>query len=150
MYASMLSFPGSLFGQFDRLQRDIDELLNRTGMPASIRSVAPGAFPAINVGGAPGSVEVYAFVPGVDPAKVEITLDRGVLTIAGERPSDLPAAEERTRVYGRERFSGKFQRSVSLPEDIDPSKVQANYRDGVLRVSIGRRQEALPKRIAIQ
>lgn len=152
MYESMLSFPGSLFGEFDRLRRELDDMFGVSGMPASIRSVAPGTFPAINVGHTPASVEIYAFAPGIDPAKVEVTLDRGVLTLAGERPADVPPTDggRRTTLYKRERASGSFKRAINLPNDIDPSQVQASYRDGVLRVSVARRESAQPKRIAVQ
>jgi HSP20 family protein len=152
MYESMLSFPGSLFGEFDRLRRELDDMFGVSGMPASIRSVAPGTFPAINVGHTPSSVEIYAFAPGIDPSKVEVTLDRGVLTVAGERPADVPPAEgtRKATLYKRERVSGSFKRAINLPNDIDPSQVQASYRDGVLRVSVARRESAQPKRIAVQ
>ena len=152
MYESMLSFPGSLFGEFDRLRRELDDVFGLSGRPASIRSVAPGTFPAINVGNTPTSVEIYAFAPGIDPSKVEVTLDRGVLTLAGERPSDLPAGDgaRKAAIYSRERVSGTFKRAINLPDDIDPAQVQATYRDGVLRVSIARRESAQPRRIAVQ
>ena len=149
MYASMLNFPGSLFGELDRLRREMDEIFSSAGLPASIRSVAPGTYPAVNVGNTPTSVEVYAFAPGLDASKIEVTLDRGVLTLAGERPSDVPD-DGRTTVYSRERASGRFKRAISLPQDIDPAQVTASYRDGVLRVSIGRREAAQPRRITVQ
>ncbi|ARN18589.1 Hsp20/alpha crystallin family protein [Piscinibacter gummiphilus] len=149
MFHSLLTHPNSLFGQFDRLQRDLDELLGAAALPTSIRSVAGGTLPQINVGHTPQSVEVYAFAPGLDADKIEVTLDRGVLRLAGER---APAASdgERTRFHARERASGRFDRTVALPDDVDPEKVTASYRDGVLQVSIGRREAAQPKRIAIQ
>lgn len=151
MYESMLSFPGSLFGEFDRLRRELDDMFGLSGAPASIRSVAPGTYPAINIGNTPTSVEIYAFAPGIDPANVEVTLDRGVLTLAGERPSDLPNGNDRkVTTYSRERVSGRFKRAISLPQDIDPAQVHASYRDGVLRVSVARRESAQPKRIAVQ
>jgi HSP20 family protein len=151
MYESMLNFPGSLFGEFDRLRRELDDVFGR---PSSIRSVAPGAFPAINIGQTPTSVEVYAFAPGLDASKIDVTLDRGVLTLSGERPSPLPdaqqARERKLSVYSQERAYGSFKRAVSLPEDIDPGQVNASYRDGVLQVSIARRESAQPRRIAVQ
>ncbi len=152
MFDSMMNFPGSLYGQFDRLRRELDDVFGTAGMPSSIRSVALGTFPAINIGTTPRSVEIYAFAPGVDPEKVELTLDRGVLTMSGERSSALPeeGREQQVSVYGRERVSGRFKRSVSLPEDIDPAQVRASYRNGVLRVSVARREAAQPQRIAIQ
>jgi HSP20 family protein len=148
MFESMLSFPGGLFGEFDRLRRELDDVFGVAGMPASIRSVAPGSYPAINIGTTPGSVEIYAFAPGIDPTKVDVTIDRGVLTIAGER---APTAQDKdASVYSRERPSGSFRRAISLPEDADPANVQATYRDGVLRISVARREAAQPKRITIQ
>jgi HSP20 family protein len=69
--------------------------------------------------------------------------------IAGERQSELPKEGERTSVYANERFTGPFRRVVSLPEDADPARVEANYRDGVLRVSVAKRESSLPRRIEV-
>ncbi|MFT7773875.1 Hsp20/alpha crystallin family protein [Roseateles sp.] len=145
---TLLTHPNSLFGQFDRLQRELDEFLS-SGLPSSIRSVASGTQPQINVGRTPQSVEVYAFAPGLDASKIEVTLDRGVLRLAGERVQ-AASSNERQRFYARERATGRFDRTVSLPDDIDPDQVKASYRDGVLLVSIARREAEQPKRIAIQ
>lgn len=150
MYESLLNFPGGLFADFDRVRRDMDALLSQGDAPRGIRAVAGNSFPSLNIGHTTHSVDVFAFAPGIDPDKTEVTLDRGLLTVAGERASDRPeAGDETTSVYGQERFSGRFRRTVSLPEDIDPDKVQARYRDGVLHISIGRRESLQPKRIAI-
>ena len=90
MYASLLNQPSSLFGQFERLRRDLDNVFGIYGMPSSIRSVTAGTLPAINVGRTPTSVEVYAFAPGLDPSKIDVNLDRGVLRVTGERASGIP------------------------------------------------------------
>ncbi len=150
MYESLLNFPGGLFADFDRVRRDLDALLSQGDGPRGIRAVAGNSFPSLNVGQTPQSVDVFAFAPGIDPDKTEVTLDRGLLTVAGERASGRPDdADDTTNVYGQERFSGRFRRTISLPEDIDPDKVDARYRDGVLHISIGRRESLQPKRIAI-
>jgi HSP20 family protein len=150
MYESMLNFPSDVFGDFGRLRRELDDMFGG-GMPSSIRSVAPGTFPAINIGNTPNSVEIYAFAPGIDPSKVEVVIDRGVLTLSGERPSALPEGNDRkVTVYSRERVSGRFKRAISLPDDVATDQVNASYRDGVLRVSVPRRESAQPKRIAVQ
>ncbi|MDR7334567.1 Hsp20/alpha crystallin family protein [Roseateles asaccharophilus] len=146
---SLLTHPNSLFGQFDRLQRELDEVFGTSGLPSSIRSVATGTQPQINVGRTPQSVEIYAFAPGLDASKIDVTLDRGVLRLSGERVQPGSHAE-RTRFYARERATGRFDRTVALPDDVDPEQVKATYRDGVLKVSIARREAAQPKRIAIQ
>jgi HSP20 family protein len=150
MYESLLNYPGSLFGQFERLRRELDEAFGTSAWPSSIRSVAAGDVPALNVGRTPNSVEVYAFAPGLDPSKIEVTLDRGVLRISGERASSLPEGRDDVTIYAQERGAGRFTRAVSLPDDVDAAHVNANYRDGVLRISIARHESAQPKRITVQ
>lgn len=150
MYASLLNHPNSLFGQFERLRRELDDVFGVSGLPSSIRSVTQGTLPAINVGRTPTSVEVYAFAPGLDASKIDVSLDRGVLRIAGERAAGIPADDPKVQVYARERGAGSFTRAISLPEDVDPAQVNASYRDGVLQVSIARRESAQPKRITVQ
>jgi HSP20 family protein len=150
MYVSLLNHPNSLFGQFERLRRELDDVFGVSGLPSSIRSVTPGTVPAINVGRTPTSVEVYAFAPGLDASKIDVSLDRGVLRIAGDRVSGIPADDPKVQVYTRERGAGSFTRAISLPDDVDPALVNASYRDGVLQISIGRRESAQPKRITVQ
>lgn len=150
MYESILNHPSSLFGQLERVRRELDEAFGVSGLPSSIRSVMPGTAPAVNVGRTPSSLEIYVFAPGLDASKIEVTLDRGVLRIAGERASGIPANDPQVQVYARERGTGSFTRAISLPDEIDPNHVTANYRDGVLHVSIARNELAQPKRIAVQ
>jgi HSP20 family protein len=153
MYESILSQPYSLFGplgQFDRLRRELDEVFGSPGLPSSIRSVAPGTVPAINIGRTSTSVEIYAFAPGLDASKIEVTVDRGVLRISGERPSDIPTGDAKLNHYTRERSAGRFTRAVALPDDVDPAHVNATYRDGVLQISVARRESAQPQRITVQ
>ena len=150
MYESILNHPDKLFGQFERLRRELDEVFGVSGLPSSIRSVAPGTVPAVNVGRTPTSVEIYAFAPGLDASKIEVTLDRGVLRISGQRVSGIPSGDARLQVYTHERGAGSFTRAISLPDDVDPAHVNASYHDGVLQVSVARRESAQPKRITVQ
>ncbi|WP_394791607.1 Hsp20/alpha crystallin family protein [Rhodoferax sp.] len=150
MYASLLNQPNSLFGQFELLRRELDQAFGVSGLPSSIRSVTPGTLPAINVGHTPTSVEVYAFVPGLDASKIDVSLDRGVLRIAGERATGIPDEDGNIHVYARERGTGGFSRTIALPDDVNPDAVNASYRDGVLQISIARRESAQPKRITVQ
>ena len=150
MYESILNHPNNVFGQFERLRRELDDVFGVAGLPNGIRSVAPGTVPVVNVGRTPTSVEIYAFAPGLDASKIEVTLDRGVLRISGERASDIPADNRQVHVYTRERGATSFTRAISLPDDVDPDKVNATYQDGVLRVSVARRESVQPKRITVQ
>ena len=157
-------FPGDLFAEMDRIQREMQQTF---GMEPNIRGVGRGGFPALNVGSTPQSVELYAFLPGLDPGAIEVNLERGVLTVAGERP-DLTATGSgagasgsgsgsgiagnggRATVHINERFAGRFRKVVSLPDDADPDGVSAQYRDGVLHISVKRRQQVQPRRISVQ
>lgn len=150
MYESILNHPNNLFGQFERLRRELDEVFGPSGLPSSIRSVAPGTVPAVNVGRTPTSVEIYTFAPGLDASKIDVTIDRGVLRIQGERASAVPSDDPQVQVYTRERGSGSFTRAITLPDDLDPAHVNAHYRDGVLQISIARRESAQPQRITVQ
>ena len=140
-------FPYDIFSEMDRLHRAMQQAFE---LSPNIRGIGRGGFPALNIGGTDDSVEVYAFVPGLNPDSLDIHLERNTLSLSGERKSDLPGSDEKATVHINERFSGSFRRVVNLPEDIDPEKVTANYRDGVLHVSIKRKQSAAPRRIAIQ
>lgn len=140
-------FPRDMLSELERLQREMQQNIERS---PSIRGLARGGFPAMNVGGTPKSVEIYAFAPGVDPAGIDLHLEKGVLTLAGERKSVLPPPEAKATAHIDERFAGRFRRVVSLPDDIDPNAVVAKYRDGVLHISVQRREAAQARRIAIE
>jgi HSP20 family protein len=145
MYRSL--FPRDVFAELDRLQREMQQAFE---VSPSIRGLGRGGFPALNVGGTPQSVEIYAFAPGLDPATVDVHLERGVLSLSGERKSTLTAPTEKIIAHINERFAGRFRRVISLPDDIDPNAVTARYRDGVLHISVKRRESAQPRRISIQ
>ena len=140
-------FPRDLFAELDRLQRELQQSYD---LSPSIRGFARGGFPAMNIGNTPQSVEIYAFAPGLDPAGIDVQIEKGVLTIAGERKVDLPPQDGKATVHIDERFAGRFRRVVSLPDDADPAAVNAEYRDGVLHLSIKRRESALPRRIEVK
>ncbi|GHU27387.1 heat-shock protein Hsp20 [Betaproteobacteria bacterium] len=137
-------FPRDLFAEFDRLQHEMRQSFDPN---PNIRGLTRG-FPALNVGGTSKAVDIYAFAPGIDPATLDVQLVKGMLTIAGERKAE-PLPEKAAR-HIEERFSGRFQRVVSLPDDVDPNAIEARYRDGVLHVSIQRKQESQARRITIQ
>jgi len=145
MYRTM--FPRDIFSEVMRLQRDLQQVFEGGH---SIRGLDRGAFPALNVGHTPEAMELYAFAPGLDPSKIDIQLERGVLTLSGDRSAVLPGREEKSAVHINERFAGRFRRVISLPDDVDPEAVNAEYRDGVLRITLKRKQAAQPRRISVQ
>jgi HSP20 family protein len=149
MYPSLTRFPGDMFAELDTLQRQVEQILGLRSGPSSIRATGRGAFPALNVGMTADAVEIYAFAPGIDPAKLEVSVDKGLLTIAGERAVDLPGPSGKVNVYADERFTGTFRRVISLPEDVDASRVDAKYRDGILHIAVPKLERSKPRRIEV-
>ncbi len=148
MFGFPTSFEGGRFDEFRRLERELDQLLGRWRAPGSgIRSVARDTFPPVNAGVSADQVDVYLFAPGLDARQIDVTVQNNLLTVSGERRIDLP---EQANVYRRERHAGAFRRVVTLPEDVDPDRVNASYRDGILHVTVQRRESSRPRRVEIQ
>jgi HSP20 family protein len=141
-------FGSDLLGDLERVQRQMSALFGNA--PSSIRSSRTDAFPQLNIGSTEESIEIVAFAPGVDPAALEVTVDKDTLTISGERkPIDKSASGE-TRTYAKERFHGAFRRVIELPQNVNPDKVEARYADGCLTIKVGKREASKPRAIAIQ
>lgn len=140
--------PADVFSELNRLQSVLDQVF-RPVERSSIRALTGATFPVINVGSTPDAIEVMALAPGLDAKALQLTVDRGLLVISGERKSEVPEPGESTSVYAQERFTGNFRRVVSLPEDADPGKVDASYQDGILRVTVAKRESSKPRRIEV-
>ena len=134
--------PG-LWGEMARMSRDMERLFG-----SSRASGAAGVFPALNVYDTGETVVVRAEVPGIDPADLDINATVNALTIKGERKAE--DAAEGASFHRRERGHGSFSRTISMPYDIDPSKVTAGYKLGVLEVTLPKAEEAKPRKIAIR
>ena len=83
-------FPTDVFAEFDRLQQQLDQAFRGVGAASDIRATGRSTFPAVNVGGTDDAIEIIALAPGIDPAKVDITIEKGLLRISGERRARLP------------------------------------------------------------
>jgi len=147
MFRMLTPFDSGIFNDFRRLEREMDQLFSSGPWTNSIRSVARGTYPPINVGSTSNQVDVYLFAAGVDPKSLDITIQQNLLTIAGERKT---SQKEGVEYYRKECFEGAFRRTVSLPDDVDSDKVEASYKDGVLRITLQRREEVKPRQIEIK
>jgi len=134
------------FDSFWRLQEEMEEQLGEGRSSGGIRSLPRGSFPAINVIQTPEALQVYVFAPGIDPARLEVSIQQGLLTIAGTRQI---APRDAARSYRQERFGGEFTRAISLGEEVDPEQVDARYRDGIVQISLKRRAAEKPRQIEI-
>jgi HSP20 family protein len=147
MVDTLTNFGGSLFDEFRRMEDQWDELLGRWPWPTGIRSVARGTYPPINVGTTPEQVHIYLFAAGLDPQKLNLSIQQNLLIISGER--EIPVVEN-VNYYRKERFTGGFQRTIVLPEDVDPDRVEARYREGILQVTVKRHEATKPRQIEIK
>lgn len=103
--------------------------------------------PAIDLYQDRDNVIVRAEVPGMKKEDIEVSLHAGALIISGERKAE--DRREEAENYRAERFFGRFQRSVALPVAVTPDKVKANYKDGILTVTLPKAEEAKPKQIEV-
>ena len=89
---------------------------------------------------------LYADIPGVDPKNIDVQMDRGLLTIKGERTSEIEESERFSRI---ERQHGSFHRRFALPDSADPEGITATGHNGVLQIMIPKRPETTPRRIQV-
>jgi len=89
-----------------------------------------------------------AEIPGMKNEDIEVSLDGNTLTLSGERKHEEEKKEGET--YRAERFFGRFQRSITLPAAVDATHIQANYKDGVLTVTLPKSEEAKPRQIQVK
>ncbi|WP_353506243.1 Hsp20/alpha crystallin family protein [Variovorax brevis] len=147
MYRSL--FARDLFAGMDRLQRDMQQALDPS---PSIRGLGRGFPRPERRGNAPDFGDPgFRSRPGAGCAGV--TLDRGILPIAGNREPLRPNDgnnEGSAAVHISERFDGPFRRAIAHSDDADPDALSATYRDGVLRITIQCRASSQPRRIDIQ
>jgi HSP20 family protein len=150
MKGSFTRFSSDVFPDFERLQEQMDAAVRNFGVSSGIRAGARGTFPPINIGSTTDAIEVVAFVAGVDPQALEVSIDKGLLILSGERRAAVAGVGEHKTVYADERFVGKFRRVVNLPDDADPARVEAKYADGCLRVTVMKRESSKPRLIQVQ
>ncbi|MFP4112835.1 MAG: Hsp20/alpha crystallin family protein [Spirochaetota bacterium] len=135
-------------GELDRIRREIDEMFD----PAARRFFSDGLFdrefsPAMDVVENDDGFLVSVDLPGVDRKDLEISVADNILTIKGEKKGDRE--EKESTYYRKETWEGSFQRTLSLPHGVDAEKIDAKMRDGVLAISLPKREEAKPKQIAV-
>jgi HSP20 family protein len=137
-----------------RMQNLFDEFSHRLGMPAWPSMPGPfnGGFlrPSIDIKGDKNQYTLSLELPGVERDEVQLEVEGDTLVISGEKRQEKDNSEENYHFV--ERHYGAFQRVLSLPTDADADNIRANFKNGVLRVTIGRREEAREgvKRISVE
>jgi HSP20 family protein len=104
-------------------------------------------YPTVDIYDSDEHIIITAELPGIHKKDIVIDVKDGVLTLKGERSSDNEIKEE--NYYCRERTFGKFERVFRLPSDVDPEKISADYKDGILKIGIPKPEGKKPKQIAV-
>ena len=104
-------------------------------------------YPTVDIYDSDENIVITAELPGIEKKDIVIDVKDGVLTLKGERSSDNEIKEE--KYYCRERTFGKFERVFRLPSDVDPEKISADYKDGILKIGIPKPEGKKPKQIAV-
>ena len=138
----------STFGRLSDLRDEIDRLFDAPlSEMGRMSSVFGGWTPAIDLYEDKDQITVKAELAGMKKEDIEVSLHEGTLSIAGERKSEKKVEE--AGLYRSERFFGRFQRAVTLPAPVDGTKVKADYKDGILTVTLPKTEAARPKQIDV-
>ena len=133
--------PLSMWEEMERLQRRIDSLMGQRYRPAP-------TFPAMNIWTNDEGAVVSAEIPGINIDELDISVVGQTLTLSGSRPLDDTG--ENARYHRQERGYGNFTRSIELPFQVEADKVEAAYKNGVLKISLPRSATDKPKKIAVK
>ena len=135
------------FQELDRLQRQMDTLFQNVG-GGERPYRREGVYPLVNISEDTEHIYVQAELPGVNPEDLEITLKEQNLVLRGERK--IPAEEKNVNYHRRERESGFFRRVLRVPAQVDPDKVEASCKDGVLTITLAKPEEVKPRQISVK
>jgi HSP20 family protein len=140
------TWPG--FGQLTSLRDEIDRLFETPLAELTHGSqLLSGWTPALDMYEDKDNVYVRAELPGMKKEEIDVSLHNGALSVSGERKQE--SKFENAEVYRAERFIGRFQRSITLPTPVAADKVKAQYKDGILTVTLPKTEEAKPKHINV-
>jgi HSP20 family protein len=141
------TWPG--LGRLSSLRDEIDRLFEvPLAELARTSQVFGGWTPPLDLHEDKDNLLVKVELPGMKKEEIEVSVHDGVLSISGERKSEKKF--EDAEVYRAERFFGHFQRTVTLPAAVQADKITAQYKDGVLTVTLPKAEEAKPKQIDVQ
>jgi HSP20 family protein len=142
---------GSTFSTLDRMismNRVLDEALAGTWNGSN---GGPIWVPSLDVVERQDAYQIAIEVPGVDPSTIDISFEKNILTVRGEKPHGLDIAKDaEVRTHAAERVTGAFQRSVRLPETVDAENISAESRHGVLTLTVPKAPEARARKILIK
>jgi HSP20 family protein len=135
------------FDTLDLFRDEMDKWANDFRTPEASGIFDRTITPAVDVLETPDVFQVFADVPGVDKKDINITMTGTVLTVQGEKKEET---EDKSRKFFRkETWDGSFRRTLNLPDSADPEKVSADLKDGVLTITVQKREEVKPRLISV-
>lgn len=143
---AQFSFYRPRAADLDQLRREMDTLFNRFGSPAPLSASWRGVFPAVNLWETADAYVLTAELPGVTSEDIQVSLEGTSLTLQGQRNIDHP---EGASVHRAERQGGTFRRAFELPAAVDPDKVEAVHKNGVLLLRLPKTPESKPRQISV-
>ena len=139
----------SPFNELNRIRNEIFRIFEDPfGIASSASALFEGWTPPVDVYEDKDKIAVRAELPGMKKEDIEVTVMGDTLTISGERKQEEEKREGQT--YRSERYLGRFQRSITLPSEVDADKIQATYKEGLLTVSLNKSEQAKRKQIEIK
>ena len=139
----------SPFRDFERMRRDMDRFWDSFFERGVLRGEDGREWlPSLDVAETKNEIVVKAEVPGLEPKDIDISLSDGVLTIKGEKKQEKEEKEENYHLV--ERSYGSFFRSIRLPNEVQSDKINASYKNGVLKVVLPKSEEAKKKEVKIK
>jgi len=142
--------PWKPFRDLERMRREMDRLWDSffEGKPSRKVEEVGEWLPSLDVSETKNDVVVKAELPGMDPKEIDISLADGILSIKGEKKQEKEEKEENYHLI--ERSYGSFVRSVRLPREVQSDKINASYKNGILKVTLPKSEEAKKKEIKIK
>jgi HSP20 family protein len=135
------------FSDFDRLRREMLRLFE-TVAGDTFGDVGAGIFPPMNITQDDENFYVRAEVPGIKPDELSISANRNRVSLAGKR--EIQREHERVSYHRKERAEGNFNRTVTLPTEVDAERVDAKYVDGILTLTLPKAEETKPRQITVR
>ena len=147
VWPSRPAFEGP-FSEMGQLRREMLRMLGGLQEGELFRHEGAGVFPPMNVTQDPESIYVRAELPGIQVSEISVSAVRNHLSISGQRR--IPVEHDRVSYHRKERPEGTFDRTLTLPTEVDAERVSARYADGILTIVLPKAEEAKPRRIEVR
>jgi HSP20 family protein len=144
----MLIKSGSVRGELERMRREMERIWDRFSSELPTSTLERDWNPSLDLMETEDSLAAEVEVPGINPGDINISVTPDLLTVTGEKKQETGPQEKNYHVM--ERAYGRFNRSIPLPTAVNPDRVEARYRDGILRITMGKSKAVKSKRIEVK